>query len=127
MPLELYKYYQHEGLPEWGVGRVLEIEEQFINILFTKAGLKSLKRDVAEQMLKKHSGNIDSSELSLDPRLIEPEGLLQQRLDSEVLQGKLPSSPPEADPLLEEDLPVAGTGRKAPDYLRNFQRKNGRS
>ena len=127
MPLELYKYYRHEGQLDWGVGRVLELDEQFICILFTKAGLKTLKREVAERVLKKHSGTINIAEFGPDPRLIEPEGLLHKRLDSEVLQGKLPSSPREAEPLGEEDLPVAGTGRRAPDYLRNFQRKNGRS
>lgn len=127
MPLELYKYYQHEVRREWGVGRVLELGEQSISILFSKAGLKRLERKVAERVLKKRSGTGNIGGLGVDPRLIEPEVLLQQHLESEILHGKLPSSPYEAESRHEEDLPIAGTGRNAPDYLRNFHRKHGRS
>lgn len=125
--VKLFKYYRHENAQDWGIGRVMEITGQYIGILFTRAGMKSLRRIEAEQMLKRHSGKLNIAELSNDPRFIESEKVLEQRHNSKMLQGGLRSfNTFELDQKYDEndDLPVAGTGRRAPDYLRRFHRRN---
>ena len=122
--VKLFKYYRHENSPDWGVGRVMGITEQHIDILFTGVGMKRLRRVEAEQMLKGHSGKLNITELSNDPRFIESEKVLQQRHDYKMMQGLLPANTFELELKHDNDLPVAGTGRRAPDYLRRFHQKN---
>ena len=128
MNVEVFKYYHHAGCPDWGLGRVIVIDGNYIEIYFQEKGLIKLDLEVAGVLLKKTRLPPKSSREGLNTMLTDSKSALEKFLSKR----SQPISSPDDQNFYYENFDegignsVAGTGRRAPDYLKRHLKKMSR-